>query len=347
MIRSYSYKDFTYTLDNQDRIKIIHPKKEEKSLFKYYPASMYSIKALMEHYLYASHPIQFNDIMDCSMYLMDLNNITKEKYDKFYDGFAKNDFPVKPYDNDKEQNFDCFRTYFYIWHLSHLGVISLTDNSLHPLMWAHYAHETGFAIQFNTLELKKSLNDLNNDIKYWDLHPVQYCEELKPVRVLSRNNELEPVCLAYISNVKLKDWTYEHEWRLLVQKENMGYMSGDAVPNKFDIPGKQDRCCYYSPSAIEAIYLGAHFFGSTYFAPDPSLYKVKEIYIPFINYLFENHNEHLFICCAFNNSQHQLVRGYYQIKLQRIRRGLFDYQYVDKNIYYINERNTLVKKTKL
>jgi hypothetical protein len=193
-------------------------------------------------------------------------------------------------------------------------------------MWAHYDHETGFAIQFNTLELKKSLNDLNNDIKYWDLHPVQYCKELKPVRVLSRNNELEPVCLAYISNVKLKEWTYEHEWRLLVQKENMGYMSGDAVPNKFDIPRCQDRCCYYSMSAIKAICLGSYFLGSTYFEPnEDDRLKVKEDYILFINYLFEHHNEHLFLNRMWCNNEKQIFRTYSQIKLQRIRRDLFTY----------------------
>ena len=49
--------------------KVEHGWKTPEYLFKYYSFGKYSIDALINNYLYASHPYELNDILDSSRFL--------------------------------------------------------------------------------------------------------------------------------------------------------------------------------------------------------------------------------------------------------------------------------------
>lgn len=321
------YKDYIYSLSDEGHlsINIKSGPNLRTVLYKYYSDASHNIEALLSHYLYASHPIQFNDIMDCSMFMIDCRNLIKDNYNQFYEEYGNTLFRKIGYEKDKENNFNSFRFHIYMWYYSQFGIVSLTVSPLNTLMWAHYTHETGFVIQFNH-KLMSSISTDNKDIVNTNLRmiPVQYCDNLEPIDFFSGEFKSPTVPMTCISTNKERKWCYENEWRIVVQKSNMGYTTGLSDPREIYMEGLQDRYLYYSPAAIEAICLGAYFFGSSHCELEGHNLKVKKDYIPLFNYLFENHNEHLFISIADYSEQNNVTRRNRKISLIRHRRNLFE-----------------------
>ena len=318
------YKDYIYSLSdkNQLSISIVNAPKRETSIYKYYSIDQRSIDALMGHYLYASYPDQFNDIMDCSMYLIDFKHIEKFHYEKFYE--VCNAFKSEGFEIAAQQNFEKFRIHFYLWYYSQFGIISFATSPLNSLLWAHYTHEIGFVVRFSVSKLMGSLRQRNKDIESLGINPVQYCKELEPIDFFSECFHNPILQMAYISNVKLEDWRYEDEWRCILSKNNMGCSAEDSSRSKLEIKGVQDRSCHYNLSDIEAIYLGAKFFENARSGIEGENCLVKDEFIPFLNYLFENHNGHLYISIADHSEQNNVTRRNRKISLIRHRRNLFE-----------------------
>ena len=88
-----------------------------------------------------------------------------------------------------------------------LGVLSLSEDQLSILMWAHYAHQhQGACVGFRR-EPRNALGD--DDIT----HPVQYSDvypEARFAEIASGTGSLSEKVLF----TKARDWSYEREWRL-------------------------------------------------------------------------------------------------------------------------------------
>src|SRR5690606_22336459 len=86
----YEFNGFRYLSNsNEPKLDIVHNKNKPEYICKYYSISKYSVEALLNGYLYASHPFELNDIFDSSVFLMYASQ--KLEY-HFYQNFNISDF---------------------------------------------------------------------------------------------------------------------------------------------------------------------------------------------------------------------------------------------------------------
>lgn len=171
-------------------------------LYKYYSLTEYSLDALEHNYFHLNNPLNFNDPFDCC------NNLIVEKQKDAIDGLPT------PFIND----------------IRNVGVSCFSTNGMNPLMWGHYTNSyVGFVVKFkNNFHFK---NDPG--IKSFKLTSVVYSDNPRPA------NEKYPFAEDYQFIVKLKDWEYENEWRLIVNKN-------DNTLNKI----------FYTTESIEEVIIG-------------------------------------------------------------------------------------------
>jgi|GEM_PF-1659061 hypothetical protein len=171
-----------------------------KYLYKYFSFNDFSIDSLENDYIYLSNPKDFNDPFDCNR-----NLITEQR---------------------KE-----LRDWQYVERLndiSDIGITCFSENGMEPLLWGHYAHSyRGFCLKLNVESL---INDQNDSVK---LKKVIYSQAPEAI------SQEHPFSDYYQYLLKLNNWKYEQEWRLLFEKPS-------ATENRFYI----DRNC------IEEISVG-------------------------------------------------------------------------------------------
>lgn len=273
MVEKYSYNNVVYVkdYDSAENVIIEHKETKPKNLFKFYAMSKYSVDALIKGYLYASHPIELNDLLDSSPFLLYTSKkLDFELYDKFmgflYEG--RREKLLEYYEEDSNRDNLCKGYISTLWDTATnlFGIISMTTKENNALMWPHYTQEKGFQLKFKTEELEKSIeNKIVDNEEYLGLYPVNYTEKLSPIDISSYKTMLVP--LYYVTNVKSKKWDYENEWRFLVGKQNMGvpYSKSGLVPREDYIVNKENRYVYYDNKIIEAITLGVNFFNGREF----------------------------------------------------------------------------------
>ncbi len=150
-------------------------------LFKYYGLNQNNIDAIKNSYLYLNNPVEFNDPFDCTY------NLIQEKQIRPVDGF-----PVPIQNNVGNKGICCFST---------------IDNS--PLMWPHYSDSyNGFVIKMKPA---------------FRIQQEAGMEGQRLMRVIYSNDpskvsETMPFANSYQLGVKLAHWSYENEWRLVVDK---------------------------------------------------------------------------------------------------------------------------------
>lgn len=260
-----------YTIDDQQNLKIL-PKPSDrkplpKSLFKYYRLDSLSIDALSKSYIYAPHPGQFNDPIDCSHLMITFND------PKFIYDFLK---PILPnsmsYEEIKQKvelkDSDLLRLVQNgVKQISYarMGIISLCNNPESMLMWTYYTDHRGYCIEYDYPKFPFKI--LAGPLQ------VNYQKIIKPIsatnEALALNKSLAlALVFLYQTNVKAKCWQHESEWRLLVEKEG---------PNKRMImPGIKgieefqgvDRKFEYFSNNILSITLGHRFFEQEEFLID-------------------------------------------------------------------------------
>lgn len=174
-----------------------------KSLYKFFSLNDFSLDGLENNYVYLSNPKDFNDPFDCN------RNLILEKQKKL-------------------RNWQYVET---LNDLSDIGIACLSENGMEPLLWSHYANSyRGFSIKFNLESLIKKQKEL---VK---IKKVIYSELPMPI---SQNLQFADY---YQYFLKLNNWSYEKEWRLLFQNPS-------TTNNKF----------YFDKSCIEEISVGYKF----------------------------------------------------------------------------------------
>lgn len=239
-IGDFTYSDFKGRLFNiqYDQSKYYIP----EAFFKYYSLSHHGVNALVNAYIYASHPNQLNDPFDCDKDIISFDDeLTTRKllgdlYDNLKGHFSPSEFA--------EFVSKAFNTIVY----RKCGILSLATNPLHPLMWAHYAGKDGFCIEFNVEEFP---------FKYYGPFPVNYVETLPTIKTSQASISQ---AMAIQCSVKHSLWSYEDEWRIIVPSPNgydmksYGYWS-----ENMNNGGEIERKFVYPIRAIKRIILGAEF----------------------------------------------------------------------------------------
>lgn len=165
-----------------------------KYLYKYFSLNRYSLDSLENDYIYLSNPKDFNDPFDCNR-----NLIIEQR---------------------KE-----LRDWQYVERLndiSDIGITCFSENGMDPLLWGHYAQSYfGFCIKINVESL---IIEQNDSVK---LKKVIYSQAPEAI------SQEHPFSDYYQYLLKLNNWKYEQEWRLLFKKpstaENKFYINRKCI----------------------------------------------------------------------------------------------------------------------
>jgi hypothetical protein len=174
-----------------------------KYLYKYYAINENSIDCLEKDYFYLSNSKDFNDPFDCNRNLILENQKELKNFDH-----------VDSLNDNREIGIACF-----------------TEHELEPLLWSHYTNSyKGFCLKINVeLFLKSQSQQL-------ELKKVIYSENPE---IISINH---PFSDYYQFILKLNNWKYESEWRLI-------FKNPVSISNKVN----------FNTNCIEEITIGYRF----------------------------------------------------------------------------------------
>lgn len=313
-IEEYEFNGFKYTKDynsKDDNSIIQHSKDKPKYVFKFYSLSKLNVDAVEKGYIYASHPLELNDCLDSSPFLLYSSQaIDYDFYQRVF-GPAMSENELEAFykeDSSKESRCKSYISTVYELSSNLFGIISTTGKENNPLMWPHYTQEKGFQIKFKTEDLEKSIKSkLTKDEDYLGMYPINYTEKLSPIDVSAFQTLFIP--LYYATNIKSKQWEYEDEWRFLVGKQNMGvpYSKAGLASREDHSVKKENRYVFYDKNIIEEICLGVNFFSGREFEIEwlnDKQFKVKpkkvkenwnyQNQLSLLNYISENLDQKLY-----------------------------------------------------
>ncbi len=198
--------------------------KEIKYLYRYRPINEYTIKSLIHNELYFASPVSLNDPFDSKVnvfyepkkeedWLRWIENHYKEPQEKKYYTQQLRDVGINKFGKDfNKYIIDNRRS-----AVAHLGIVSLTSNEKHILMWSHYADShKGLCFGFETCIGKELHLHFKEPLRYYPAYPVEYQLELpSQVNMFSEDREN----LVKFLKTKHLDWQYENEYRLIIPTE--------------------------------------------------------------------------------------------------------------------------------
>ena len=243
------YAGFQY---GYDEIKGYHIVPREvvippSTFYKYYALTEYSVDALTNLYVYASHPKQFNDPFDCNEKLIefdtwaDVQNLWGDLFDIFKKTYSTLESACK------ESN----KAYWNILYKK-LGLVSFAPCYDNYQMWALYAQNSGFCLEI----------DVN---KFPFLHygpfPMNYTESIPgPVHIGDVGGR---IAMLIQTNVKNEWWNYEDEWRLYIPNPigfDLKYFGSDYEMSKYNRGDEHNRKFRYPADALKSVIIGSKFF---------------------------------------------------------------------------------------
>ena len=246
------YKDFCgykYGFDKIEGYSIIPNKKIEQpsSFFKYYALSKNSVDALTNMFVYATHPNLFNDTFDCNEKLIafetweDVKHLLNPIHDNPEDYFYCL----------KDAQFFCREVYKVILYRK-LGLLSLTTRPDNYQMWALYAENNGFCLEFDIDKFP---------FRHFGPFPMNYTANIPgPVSISKYGGEIS---MLIQSNVKNEWWKYEDEWRLYIPNPiglDMESFGSEYQIKEHNNGDEHDRKFRYSIEALKSVILGPKFF---------------------------------------------------------------------------------------
>lgn len=132
----------------------------------------------------------------------------------------------------------------------HFGILCLTANPDHKLMWGHYADgHRGFVLEFNTDDPRFALTDEINRVVYSDVPPTYD----------------QAAGSQGWWKVKSKDWEYEGEYRIVTKLEN--------CERKSCSDGKVIYLRHLPRECVKSVFMGLMMEG-------PKKHRLREICRP-------------------------------------------------------------------
>lgn len=231
-------------------IKVLRkkPKPIPKTLCKHYNINeTHNIDALVNNYIYAAHPKQFNDPFDSYTYFF---KDTPENHKALYQiikRLNKTNQEYKPKDIElAEKDYKtCLEIFDYLVYTG-LGLFSMTDGENNNAMhWDHYTQNRGFAIEFKTDKLFCENSKVHGPFQIEYSDNIEKIEEIDEKKIYAH--------AIYKSLIKKKCWDTEYEWRFFVND----YLFH---PHLYKNEAKFVRRIPYNFDSIERVILGFYFF---------------------------------------------------------------------------------------
>ena len=244
------YCKFQYGYDKTNRLYNIIPKEHivpPSSFYKYYALTDLNVDALTNMYVFATHPNQFNDPFDCNGKLIkfdtwdDVKHLLGEQFGKF----KKIHFSL-----ESACEF-CQEAYWNILYKS-LGLVSLATRNDKYQMWALYAQNNGFCVEFDVEKLP---------FQHFGPFPINYTKAIPgPIHIGEFGGH---IAMLIQTNIKNEWWSYEDEWRLYIPNPigfDLKYYGGEYEMSKYNCGDEHDRKFRYPIDALLGITLGPKFF---------------------------------------------------------------------------------------
>lgn len=217
------------------------------SFYKYYSLENYNVDALTQLYVYATHPCQLNDPLDCAEELIRFDCIECARI--FWDYLYPSVISLCRNNEEAIMQFTqrAYKTYLYTkW-----GVLSLSKKWDDMSIWSAYCNHRGFCLE---------LDIFGFPFKTTGPFHVNYHESLTPISI--KENTLHRATI-YQTNVKLKCWEHEDEWRLLIESPfglEMEPFGEWSTAIKREQPDYHNRKFKYPISCLKSVTLGEKFF---------------------------------------------------------------------------------------
>jgi hypothetical protein len=178
-------------------------------LYKYQPFDVNSIKNLIEHQIWFSKPLEFNDPFDCNIRL-DRRQLSDEEFTGFCQAY---DLPTMgiPIGQLKEKITEILQTLLEKaaqQHINERGISCFSEKNDDLLLWSHYANKhTGFCLGFDTsFDPFPAARRVNYLPDFPSFDPLQV--------FIQRNEEAALESLDKMFLTKAPCWVYEGEWRI-------------------------------------------------------------------------------------------------------------------------------------
>ena len=198
-------------------------------------------------YVYATHPKQFNDPFDCNEKLVkfdtwkDVHNLWEKLYDKFR----------KTYSSLETACEESNKAYWNILYKK-LGLVSFASGCDNYQMWALYAQNNGFCLEFDIGKFP---------FLHYGPFPINYTENIPgPIHIGDFGRNL---AMLIQTNIKNEWWSYEDEWRLYVPNPtgfDLKYFGNEYETSMYNRGDEHDRKFRYPIDALKSVILGPKFF---------------------------------------------------------------------------------------
>ena len=241
----FEHNGYKYYSDKETLLGVKHDKNTPTYLYKYYSLSENSVNALTQLYVYASHPAQLNDPLDCNVKMIKFDD---EAYMKVLaQGLYEQ---IKFIYENEEERMQFYQTAYQYIIYSKCGILSMAENDNNINLWATYTNNEGFCVEFDFAKF---------GFKFYGPYPINYSDSIKPVK-LSKVGVRE--AMAYQTNVKTMDWAQEKEWRIIIpSKEGDDFnLWGPGTKHINNCFHGSSRCIKYQLCAIKSIILAYKFF---------------------------------------------------------------------------------------
>jgi hypothetical protein len=248
----HSYNGFNYLLDNNLQknklpVPLINSDKYPNKplvLYHYYNMSKFSVDSLLQHYIYANHPLEFNDPFDCNRDLISFEKTTLEEIYAL-NKISKPEYIRQLFFSKKKEDtillYDLLKWLIYNVIYLKTGIFCMTSKKDSMEMWSYYTDHRGFVLEFDIQNFPPN---------HWGPFPINYTDKFEKIEY----SIFKGLSFIYQSNIKSKCWDHENEWRFIFYGPNMM-----TVPFKQE-PDAHDRKFYYNPQIVKHITLGFYFF---------------------------------------------------------------------------------------
>ena len=224
-----------------------------KILYKYMTAKrvLTSLPEVGDGTLRATQPAALNDPFECAVRaaFIDFGWDELRRNQEFADALSSipGTTPVTGGDvaRAKEQYGSLYLRDLLTKQLSQrFGIVSFTIDPRHPLLWSHYTLDgSGFVVGYDVEGLKV----LSRHEEC--LRPVRYIEEIAAIESYDLL-EVHKGALNAVMSLKSDHWTYENEWRLIVELNETigtGFEDHHGLPiNLLRVPNEAVVSVYYT-----------------------------------------------------------------------------------------------------
>ena len=194
-------------------------------LYKYQTLTAYTLTSLTNNTVWLAKPKTFNDPFDCAItldsqrYKESVIHAITVAMERAKPNGLRPEHLQDVWPGDKEA-FETFRGNLRNL-FQEMGICSFSAIPNHMLMWSHYAnHHRGFCVEYDCRKGTK-LRALAHKVRYKDAVP-----SLTAADFASPNNE-DAIDIMWLT--KAKCWSYEKEWRVMMNEGGKNYQAPSAV----------------------------------------------------------------------------------------------------------------------